>query len=251
MKNMTALVPYVKKRNFVQYLKKIFCIWVLFVRSFFITEKSKNIFIMFIPLLAIIIILLSKYFPQIDPDFLYSYILLWSGINLIGYDKIGSIISDNTLNSIDPIISITYLLGLKHSNHHFKRFVGSSSLSSIIFGKTVMTTTGRATLIAAGFAGTTMLYNEHLNRKAANARADKDREAKNARADKKREAANAKAAADRQAADARAAADRKTAERIAYQQRQVEIHMKELETWTSQPWYKSRGPKPVYKENPP
>lgn len=53
----------------------------------------------------------------------------------------------------------------------------TKAITALVVGKTAMTATGRATLIAGLFTGSCWLYSTAQDRKAANMRADADRQA--------------------------------------------------------------------------
>lgn len=60
----------------------------------------------------------------------------------------GSRISAYILNHPDPILSITMLVTLKNKNNVIARHFGFATVTNLLLGKTAMTATGRASLVA-------------------------------------------------------------------------------------------------------
>lgn len=158
-------------------LLKYFFIWVLFVRSFFRTEMSYHISVFSMPIINCLFIYLSNLYPGQITGFTATWFFTFIGIQLLTYDELGSRISYHIFNSYDPILSVTYLILLQKKPIFMRYGSTSNFLFNTFIGKTSMTATGRAALIGAAFTGGTWLYNEHLNRRAMDQRAQADRAA--------------------------------------------------------------------------
>lgn len=234
---LTSVVLFNKKKY---YLRKIFrpiFLYVLFIRSFFLTDKSQHILLTSLPLISMLFVSLNKYSLSFS-NFSNFYLFILMGIYLIAYDNIGSQISFNIINDYDPIISISYLISLKKNKLMLKRFLGGLTWSGVVIGTTKMTQTGRATLIAGFCTGTVWLFNSYLDRKSAT----QDRQAANERAHQDREAANERARQDREAAAYQAERLRTEAAR----ERAFKAWQQQHKTWAETPIYRRRGPEPQF-----
>lgn len=93
-------------RNILKYL----FIWILFIRSFFITEKSYRICIFLMPIMNLIFVILSNLYPMVITQFTCMYFFMYFGTQVIVYDFLGSKITDHILSNTDPILLFTTLL---------------------------------------------------------------------------------------------------------------------------------------------
>ena len=160
-----------------KFLKVIF-LWILFVRSFFVKrDLTKMVVLYFIPATTLVFIKLSNEYPSLFSQFTAVYFYTYVGIQLITYDELGSRISHHILYGMDPIITVNELIKLANHENFLFNFAGTSGITGIFIGKTSMTATGRATLLAALFTGGTWLYNSQMDRNAADARSRADRDA--------------------------------------------------------------------------
>lgn len=196
-------------------------LWILYIRSWFIKDQTQRMVIIFIPLVTISFIFLNKIYPNFFTCIQNTYFFIYIGSQLVVYDTLGSKISENILTSQNPLFSTTTLIVLAHNKnpvirHIFRRV----NYSAMFMGKTAMSATGRAALVAAVFTGIAYSINGHLDRTAANQRA----------------------ALDRAAADQRAAADR--AANMAQEIWKVQYHTwdEQHKRWVSGWW---RGPEPI------
>ena len=105
------------------------------------------------------------------------YKRLWLGTNLTIYNEIASKISDNILNRATPLLSIADYKKLSKSKWAIVRYASKNIILGIFVGKAAMTSTGKATLLAAAFTRSIWIYNGMRDPEAADLRADKDREA--------------------------------------------------------------------------
>jgi hypothetical protein len=181
------------------------CLWILYVRSFFIKDRTSIIVLYVLPMITCVFIFLANMFPDIFNGFSAFYFQMYLGSQLLIYDEIGSRISYNLYNHADPILSQQHMQPFLQHRNIIVRHMSFVSISNVIIGKTAMTATGRATLVVGAFTGSAWLYNSYREREAADLRSQADREAANQRAQQDREArifAAAKAA--REAAKIRA-----------------------------------------------
>lgn len=226
-------------RRFLQY----FFIWVLFVRSFFMTDMSYKICVALIPMINCLFIYLSNLYPGQVSGFTATWFFIFIGIQLLTYDEMGSRISHHILNSSDPILSVTSLIILKNKPIFTRYGSTSTFFFNAFIGKTAMSATGRATLIGGAFTGGAWLYNEHLNRRAMDQRAQMDRDAANQRAQDDRDAVNQRAQMDRDAVNQRVRDDRHFAAWKIRHEAWVQVHQK----WQSSMFKKGPEPKePIY-----
>lgn len=203
------------------------CLFVLYIRSFFIKDRTHLFLMFFAPFTSAIFILLSNIYPDIFTIFSACYFYLWLGIQLMLYDTLGSHISFHALNDIDPVFSVTTLIVLKNHRNFIIRHISYSVFKSLVIGKTAMSATGRASLIVGTTTGGAWLYNSYRDRQAMDHRA----------------------AADRQAMDHRAAADRHAQDQREAKMRAYQNYRDSLHQYNSTPFYKSKPEKPQWKEN--
>jgi len=226
---------------FRKFLKLAF-IWVLFIRSFFLTPRSFYISLILITFISSSIAPLSHFFPTLN-QFTAVYFQVYIGIQLLVYDDLASRISSHLLTDPDPILCLTSLTTLSNSTNLIKRKVSVKAIGSLFIGKTPMTATGRAALVGAAFTGGTWLYNERLNRRAMDQRAQADRTATDIRTKADRDAANKRAQADR---DAAADNYKKTCEFEAWKIR-YNTWVQDHRAWRSSMFKKGPEPKePIY-----
>lgn len=154
-------------------------VFILYVRSYFISEKSHKIFITkVLPFITFMFFFLNVTMsPTYFNAFTHFSFCLWLGTSLITYDLLGSKISHDLCNNEVPLLCLTTLTGLSNSSNVFKRHFGWKAISGVIIGTTKMSSTGRASLIVGTCTGGTWLFNEYKNRQAANQRSDADRQA--------------------------------------------------------------------------
>lgn len=215
----------------------ILFLWVLYIRSYFLNQRTSYYFWCFVPVITFIFICLTNKYPENFSAFSATYFFVWLGIQLSLYDELGSKISFNALNDMDPILSITMLTAFSHKNNRLMRHVSIAALKAIIIGKTPMTATGRASLVAAVFTGGSWLYNSHLDRKAHDVRAENDRKANDVRAEN-----------DRKANDTRAENDRKANEVNQAKARAYNNYQDARKEYFAQPFYNKKGEKPAWDE---
>jgi hypothetical protein len=145
----------------------IYMIFIFIIRSFFLKERPGIFY--FIGLVIIInLVYPDRFFPFISFG---SYVLfnLAFGLYLINLDRLGSAFSDVLINhSLTPFSQgfMAFRNKLYHSSHVIVRYVGTRSYMGIVFGKTPMSSTGRASLVICVISGTGYLINEQLNRRS-------------------------------------------------------------------------------------
>ena len=142
-----------------------YCYWILFIRSFFIKENPTFIFI--ISLLYPVYTLIMP--TDINYDaFIQMRLLLSVGIYLISIDSLGSYISEIIINNKYPYL--TEFFNNQKSTSYFQ-----AGWSTLIIGKTPMTSTGRAAIVAAFVSGGIFFYQGHLQRTYEAEQANKQR----------------------------------------------------------------------------
>lgn len=167
--------------------------WVLFIRSFFFKERP--LFILFVSLIYPIFTLIYPTDTLYDP-FIQMRFLLAVGIYLIGIDALGNLISINIQKM--PYLDAFFANRNKNS---LKGLYLSAGWSAIFVGKTAMSSTGRAAIVAALVSGGIFLVNGHMQRthesaEAACQRAHESAEAARQRAHEITEAARQRAYED-------------------------------------------------------
>lgn len=234
----TRLTLFFKRHPFFRNIIRILFICILYMRSFFLKDRTSYFLALFVPVITLVFICLTNKYPGTFTAFSATYFFVWLGIQLMLYDNIGSKISFHCLSEADPILSITALIIFSKKKNKLVRHVSIAALKSIIIGKTPMTATGRASLVAGFFTGGAWLYNSYLDRQAMDQRANVDRKSMDNRAEKDRQAMNQRAEADRQAASTLEAKKRAY---INYQNARSE--------YFSQPFYKQKGEKPQWDDS--
>jgi len=136
------------------------------------------------------------------------------------YDKLGSYFAEIFEN--DTVLASIFLI-VPFTNIPLKRFYSSKAF---FLGKTAMTSTGKATIIAAVFIASTSLVNAHFERGAMNSRAKAEQDAMNARDERNRAYQNAQDERNR-----------------AYQN-----YQDARKDYNSTPLYKKRGKEPSWDE---
>lgn len=182
-----------KKECLCSHFRNLFliaCLWILYVRSFFIKDRTYFVVFYFLPFMTTLFIFLTYIFPDIFTGFSAFYFHMYLGSQFIIYDEIGSRISHNFINTPDSIFSHQNLQHFLNHRNVVVRHISFTAISNIIIGKTAMTATGRATLVVGAFTGSAWLYNNYRDREAAEARAQADRSAADARAQADRSAAD-------------------------------------------------------------
>lgn len=195
-----------QRKSWFSFITEPMTIYFLFIRSFFVTEKSQIFWIKTIlPLTSAFFLVLNSYFPTLFNFFTLSYCYLACGANLMAYDYLCVMIAQNTLgNTETPLLCYATIVSLKKSPNILKRYIGTKVAFGLIIGKTPMTSTGRATIVVGVCSGASWLMNEHFNRKALDRRAEQDRITQNQRAEQDRAAENQRAEQDRAAENQRA-----------------------------------------------
>jgi flagellar biosynthesis/type III secretory pathway ATPase len=243
-KNIDHLPAKIRTQSIKRLIKTAFYFWILYIRSYFRSQQSSNIFILVvIPCISVTFLSLANLYPDIFSCFTAFKFFMYLGVQLVVYDELGSRISQNILTDLDPVLQITTLVTLtKHPNIIIRHGV-TSVLYGIFPGKTAMSSTGRVALVTAAFTGSSWLLNCYFDRKAAAQIAKDNRKAAAQTAEDNRKAAAHTADLDRAAADLRAKEDRDAAMRSE--------QWKSRHTyWTQQhtEWRKSsrftRGPEP-------
>jgi hypothetical protein len=140
--------------------------FIFLIRQYFIKERPYIIYLIGF-VFMINLIYPNVFFPAFH---ITQYILfnLIFGLNLVSLDNLGSIFSDILLNHPDTVFSATYLtLTRKGLNHRsaIVRYVFTRAVAGVVFGKTAMTSTGRATIGVAVISGAGYLYGQHLKYK--------------------------------------------------------------------------------------
>jgi hypothetical protein len=161
---LLGLFPYIPQPFF--YLVYIYMFFIFLIRQYFSKERPWIIY-------AIgIIFMVNLIYPAIFfPVFGITHYIMFNlllGLNLVSWDNIGSMFSDILINHPDTVFSTTYLTLTKKGLNHpsiIVRYTFSRAAAGVIFGKTPMTSTGRATIGVAVISGVGYMYNEHLNRK--------------------------------------------------------------------------------------
>jgi uncharacterized membrane protein len=159
-----AFIRLQKNRILVKLLT-YYCIFVLTIRGFFIKDEYPEI--VYLIVLIIGLVKLSG-IVQIT---VITYLSLWfySGLFLIGYDQLGSLIARFAETNPTAPLTVSLLTIIKTPTTNFiKRYSFTSTAYSMIVGTTKMSSTGRASIVVALtsglIAGTGYIFNEHLNR---------------------------------------------------------------------------------------
>jgi hypothetical protein len=180
---LIELLPYIPQPFF--YLVYIYMFFIFLIRQYFIKERPYIIYM--IGLIFMINLLYPNVFFPVFHITQYIMFNLILGLNLVSWDNMGSIFSDILINHPDTVFSTTYLTLTKKGLNHpsiIVRYTFSRAAAGVIFGKTPMTSTGRATIGVAVISGVGYMYNEHLNRKSTEkiefAKIDAQRDATNA-----------------------------------------------------------------------
>ena len=116
------------------WLKKLIillCIWVLYVRSYFIIDRTLFFIKIIIPLITVLFILLSRINPERFTNLTATYFFLWLGMQLIIYDELSSRISSYFSENTDALLSITILINLSQSKNIIKRHFGKAALNAL------------------------------------------------------------------------------------------------------------------------
>lgn len=180
----------------------LYMFFIFLIRQFFIRERPWIIYLIG-GVFLINLLYPNHFFTHFT---MIQYILFNAilGANLISIDNLGSFFSDILINHSETTFAATYLSltkrGLAHS-HVIIRTIVTRSIAGIIFGKTPMTSTGRATIGVAVISGAGYLYNEHLNRKSTESIATANRKSSESIAAANRISSESIAAADRASQD--------------------------------------------------
>ena len=228
------------KLNKSSFFRKLFtCVtfYILYIRSFFIKDVTHAFLTICVPGINMVLIFLSKFYPDLFNLFFTTYALLWIGLQLQIFDYLGSRLSSYILHDPDPIVSMTTFLLLTRHPNIVVRHVSAASVTSLVIGKTAMTATGRATLMVGLGTGTVWLFNCYLDRNAMDERATVDRKAMDERA-----------TADRKAMDERATADRQARSNDEAKARAYQNYKDSAASYNTTRFYKKKGDKPTWDE---
>jgi len=242
----------------IRFLIAVVILWVGFVRSFFITERSSLICVRVgLPIIGLINYLLAQINPEYFTSFTASIVYYYIGLQLITYDNFGALFAHFIAEKDHPISLLMTPLLCKPQSNMVKRYVTWRATIGLITGKSAMTSTGRASIIvglisATAYVGTTILNNAEQ----ARARNDARKEAENARQHASEEAAWARQAAEKEAARASEEAARarkearkdarKEAARAREEARQFELYKARHTAWKNSSW--GKGPEPTWEE---
>ena len=138
------------------YLRILFCI-----RAFFIRDNPIFVYIIFVIILG-----LKMIFPHFLSYGQSIFVWLYIGVQLILYDNLLSSLSEFLYKNPESLVSVTLLTPSKSSNMILRHFSGKVILGAI-FGKTPMSSTGRAALGCAVITSIGLGVNDHLNRASA------------------------------------------------------------------------------------
>lgn len=154
----------------------IFISIISFFRSIFLPEKENSKIPIFF-LIIFLIILISLLYLKINvTNFIFSYIVI--GVYFLVWDVYGELFANIILNDMHSQFSIGYFMFItKIKQKKYLRFYGTKS-AFLFFGKSGLTSTGKASLIVGGFASITLTYNNYLDRKFQENEARLDREFK-------------------------------------------------------------------------
>lgn len=158
--------------------------FILFIRSFFLVERP-----LFIPIIVGILAILGFYhvIPGYTPFELSFFTLLWLGVYLISLDNIGSYISSLIIEKVPGITDQVLSFLLDGSQNSIIAYYKAVSLTALIFGKTAMTSTGRAAVGAAFITGAFFYANAYAERKHTRTEAEKQRDFNAAEAKKQQD----------------------------------------------------------------
>lgn len=223
--NLVVKILYKLKDNVIllNITRFYFCL-LYFLRSIFTYESFWTM-----PCLGLVIeVMHYSAFTNIPHQTFY----ILTGFYLLIYDNLGSYFSQ--IFDKDSFLATTYLV-LPFSNKPLRNFF---SIKAFVLGKTVMSSTGRASIIVgASVLGGTIL-NSYLDRRALDQRAVADRQAQDQRA-----------AADRYAQDQRAAADRYAQDQRDAKARAYQNFQNAKKEYNSTSFYKKNKHKPIWDES--
>jgi hypothetical protein len=145
----------------------LYMLFIFTIRSFFLKERPGIFY--FIGLITIINLTYKNvFFPFITFG---SYVLfhLIFGLYLINLDRLGYVFSDVLINYSNTPFSLGFTAlqnKLKQNRFSLVRYVSFRSNLGVIFGKTPMSSTGRASLVICVVSGAGYMLNAHLDRKS-------------------------------------------------------------------------------------
>jgi flagellar biosynthesis GTPase FlhF len=220
----------------IRFLIAAVILWVGFVRSFFITERSNLICVRVgLPIIGLINYLLAQINPEHFTIFTASIVYYYIGLQLITYDNFGALFAHFIAEKDHPISLLMTPLLCKPQSNMVKRYITWRATIGLITGKSAMTSTGRATLIVGvmtgtTFIGTTILNNAAQARARQEARQDAEKARQEARQEAREEAARARQEARQDAEKARQEAHQEAREEAARNHERA----REEAAWASQ-----------------
>lgn len=230
---ITNVLTKLLKYTIIRFLIAAVILWVGFVRSFFITERSGVICVKVgLPIIGLINGLLIHLDPEHFSIFTASIVYYYIGLQLITYDHLGALFAKLIAENDHPISLLMTPLLCKPRSNMVKRYVTFRAAMGLITGKGTMTSTGRAAIFVGALTSVTFLGDGILKRAdAARARQEAREDAEKARLQASLDAA-------------RARQDARDEARIA---RQFEIYKARHATWQNSSW-RTRGREPTWEE---
>lgn len=154
-----ARMPIFKSPIFIA-IAKVYICSVLYLRSFFVKENPDFLYI-----LVLCLFFLRLLFPESITFFTAFFFWVYVGITLIFYDLLGSTLSSYILDNPQSALATSILTGQLKYNNILIRHVWKKVFVGMVIGKTPMTATGRAALIAGAMTGACWLVNSELDRR--------------------------------------------------------------------------------------